>query len=54
MEIREFRIADYEDVIMLWSRAGLLIDPKNASVKGFYQRRGYAADELMFMEKWLV
>lgn len=25
MEIREFRIADYEDVIALWGRAGLLL-----------------------------
>lgn len=136
MEIREFRIADYEEVIALWARAGLLsgrsderseiekklardpdlflvgvdagaiaaaviggydgrrgwvyhlavepslhakglgaalleelesrlrkkgcikvnllVDPANAGVKRFYQRYGYAADELIFMEKWLA
>lgn len=136
MEIREFRIADYEDVIALWGRAGLLasrsdkrgeiakkldrdadlflvgidagaivagviggydgrrgwihhlavepalhaggfgtlqleelearlrakgcikvnllIEPVNSGVKDFYERRGYAADELIFMEKCLV
>lgn len=136
MEIREFRLADYEDVIALWDRAGLLpgrsderseiekklerdpdlflvgvdagaivaaviggydgrrgwvyhlaveprlhacgfgasllgelesrlrekgcikvnllIDPKNAAVQGFYEKRGYAPDELVFMEKWLA
>ena len=135
MEIREFRIADYEDVIALWDRAGLLrsksderreiekklerdpdlflvgidggaivaaviggydgrrgwvyhlavepelhstgcgalllkelesrlskkgcikvnllIDTDNAEVMGFYRKRGYATDNLIFMEKWL-
>lgn len=34
-------------------KVNLLIDPENASVKEFYRRRGYAADELIFMGKWL-
>lgn len=136
MEIREFRLADYEDVIALWDSAGLLrgrsderseiekklerdpdlflvgvdagvivaaviggydgrrgwvyhlavepalhargfgaslleelesrlrekgcikvnllIDPENATVQGFYEKRGYVPDELVFMEKWLA
>jgi len=136
MEIREFRIADYEDVIALWEMAGLLrgrsderseiekklerdpdlflvgvdagvivaaviggydgrrgwvyhlaveptlhargfgaslleelesrlrergcikvnllIDPENAAVQGFYEKRGYTPDDLVFMEKWLA
>ena len=35
-------------------KVNLLIDPENAGVKGFYQRYGYAADELIFMGKWLA
>lgn len=35
-------------------KINLLIDPENACVTGFYRRRGYAVDELIFMEKWLA
>lgn len=35
-------------------KVNLLVDPGNAGVKGFYQRYGYAVDELIFMEKWLA
>ncbi len=34
-------------------KVNLLIDPVNSGVKSFYERRGYAVDELIFMEKWL-
>ncbi len=35
-------------------KVDLLIEPDHASVAGFYARRGYRPDELLFMEKWLV
>jgi ribosomal protein S18 acetylase RimI-like enzyme len=34
-------------------KVNLLIEPANASVQGFYDRLGYARDDLIFMEKWL-
>ena len=34
-------------------KVNLLIEPDNAGVRRFYERLGYAADELIFMEKWL-
>lgn len=35
-------------------KVNLLIDSANSGVKDFYQRRGYAVDALIFMEKWLA
>lgn len=35
-------------------KVNLLVDPENSGVTGFYARRGYASDELIFMEKWLA
>ncbi len=35
-------------------KVNLLIEADNARVAGFYARRGYRQDELLFMEKWLV
>lgn len=35
-------------------KVNLLIEPDNAAVSGFYARRGYRPDRLLFMEKWLV
>ena len=34
-------------------KVNLLIEPDNAGVRRFYERIGYATDELVFMEKWL-
>jgi hypothetical protein len=34
-------------------KVNLLIEPGNKPVTGFYRRRGYAEDRLIFMEKWL-
>jgi ribosomal protein S18 acetylase RimI-like enzyme len=34
-------------------KVNLLIEPSNGGVQGFYQRLGYARDDLIFMEKWL-
>ena len=34
-------------------KVNLLIEPDNKPVTGFYRRRGYAEDRLIFMEKWL-
>ena len=34
-------------------KVNLLIERANASVQGFYDRLGYAGDDLIFMEKWL-
>jgi hypothetical protein len=35
-------------------KINLLIEPDNQAVTGFYRRHGYAEDELIFMEKWLL
>ncbi len=35
-------------------KVNLFIEPTNAQVQGFYERLGYTADELIFMEKWLA
>jgi len=35
-------------------KVNLLIEPDNAGVTGFYAARGYQADDLIFMEKWLA
>lgn len=35
-------------------KINLLIEPDNQTVSGFYRLRGYAEDELIFMEKWLL
>lgn len=35
-------------------KVNLLIEPENAAVAGFYARRGYRRDDLLFMEKWLI
>ena len=35
------------------AKVNLLIQPANRDVAGFYERLGYRADELIFMEKWL-
>lgn len=35
-------------------KVNLLIEPDNAGVVRYYERHGYAADPLIFMEKWLV
>lgn len=34
-------------------KVNLLIEPDNAGVVAYYERRGYATDALIFMEKWL-
>lgn len=34
-------------------KLNLLIEPTNAGVVSFYQRHGYAVDELIFMEEYL-
>src|SRR5215467_2064195 len=34
-------------------KVNLLIEPDNEPVTGFYRRRGYTEDRLIFMEKWL-
>lgn len=34
-------------------KANLLIEPSNAEVAVFYSGRGYQADQLIFMERWL-
>ncbi len=34
-------------------KVNLLIEPDNAAVERYYQRLGYARDDLIFMEKWL-
>ena len=34
-------------------KVNLLIKPSNADVQRFYERSGYAANPLIFMEKWL-
>jgi ribosomal protein S18 acetylase RimI-like enzyme len=35
------------------AKMNLLIEPANVAVQGFYERLGYARDDLIFMEKWL-
>jgi ribosomal protein S18 acetylase RimI-like enzyme len=35
-------------------KINLLIEPDNQAVSSFYRLRGYAEDELIFMEKWLL
>jgi ribosomal protein S18 acetylase RimI-like enzyme len=35
-------------------KVNLLIEPDNQAVTGFYRQHGYAEDELIFMEKWLL
>ena len=35
-------------------KINLLVERGNASVRDFYTKRGYAVDELIFMEKWLA
>jgi ribosomal protein S18 acetylase RimI-like enzyme len=35
-------------------KVNLLIEPGNQAVSSFYRLRGYAEDELIFMEKWLL
>ena len=35
-------------------KINLLVERGNASVWDFYTKRGYAVDELIFMEKWLA
>jgi GNAT superfamily N-acetyltransferase len=35
-------------------KVNLLIEPENAAVAGFYARRGYRQDDLLFMEKWII
>jgi len=35
-------------------KVNLLIENDNAKVVGYYQRHGYATDDLIFMEKWLA
>ena len=35
-------------------KINLLVERGNAGVRDFYARRGYAVDELIFMEKWLA
>ena len=35
-------------------KANLLIERDNDSVAAFYARLGYAADDLVFMEKWIA
>ncbi|HEX4215408.1 MAG TPA: GNAT family N-acetyltransferase [Candidatus Dormibacteraeota bacterium] len=34
-------------------KVNLLIEPDNDGVAAFYERSGYARDDLIFMEKWL-
>jgi ribosomal protein S18 acetylase RimI-like enzyme len=34
-------------------KVNLLIEADNQLVTGFYEHNGYAADQLIFMEKWL-
>lgn len=34
-------------------KVNLLIEPGNEPVTSFYQQRGYAIDQLIFMEKWI-
>jgi ribosomal protein S18 acetylase RimI-like enzyme len=34
-------------------KVNLLIEPGNRAVISFYQRLGYAVDDLVFMERWL-
>lgn len=34
-------------------KLNLLIEPTNEDVQAFYERLGYARDDLIFMEKWL-
>jgi ribosomal protein S18 acetylase RimI-like enzyme len=35
------------------TKVNLLIEADNAAVTGFYERLGFARDDLVFMEKWL-
>lgn len=42
--LREFRKADYDAVVRVWSRG------KNG-VADFYRKRGYALEELLIMTK---
>ncbi|MBP8276054.1 MAG: GNAT family acetyltransferase [Propionivibrio sp.] len=35
-------------------KINLLVERENAGVRDFYARRGYAVDDLIFMEKWLA
>ena len=35
-------------------KVNLLIEPDNQAVSSFYRMHGYAEDELIFMEKWLL
>lgn len=35
-------------------KVNLLVEADNRQVTGFYQRGGYAEDQLIFMEKWLL
>ena len=35
-------------------KVNLLIEANNSGVQGFYELLGYARDDLIFMEKWLV
>ncbi|MED1725594.1 GNAT family acetyltransferase [Brevibacillus parabrevis] len=34
-------------------KINLLIEPENSGVQAFYRQLGFAADELIFMEKWI-
>jgi ribosomal protein S18 acetylase RimI-like enzyme len=34
-------------------KVNLLIEPENEPVTSFYRHRGYAEDQLIFMQKWL-
>ncbi len=34
-------------------KVNLLIEPENAGVQAYYERLGFGADPLIFMEKWL-
>ena len=35
-------------------KVNLLIEPDNQAVSSFYRLHGYAEDQLIFMEKWLL
>lgn len=35
-------------------KINLLIEPQNSRVQAFYDKLGFAADELIFLEKWIT